>query len=295
MLATLPSVCMLLRNECSTAAGIGKATVERLAIEGATVAIFDINKPAGEKACSDFVSFGLKTYFYEVDVSIRASCLEAAKQFVESNGLDGIHYLVNCAAYLGKKGPLEAGKEDWDKSLGVNVIGYSNMVQACHPYMSKIIGDKAIVNVSSGSGHRAQRGHMTYSSTKAAIITMTKCMALDLSKDKIRVNSVSPAFVTTPAVQNINLSIGDRKEWDKNFGPEVVSRAIQKRRMARESRSLLMLRRLTQCSEQAAAICFLLSEDASCITGTDLPVDGGYLAMGPEGLGENTAFAGSDY
>ena len=257
--------------------GIGKATVERLAIEGATVAIFDINKPAGEKACSDFFSCGLKTYFYKVDVSIKASCLEAAKQFVESNGLDSIHYLVNCAAYFGIKGPLEAEKEDWDKSLGVNVIGYSNMVQACHPYMSKIIGDKAIVNVSSGSGHRAQRGYMTYSTTKAAIITMTKCMALDLSKDKIRVNSICPAFVWTQALQNDDPSVGGIKEWEEKLGPS------------------LMLRRLTQCSEQAAAICFLLSEDASCITGTDLPVDGGYLALGPEGLGENTVFAGSDY
>ena len=269
--------------------------MERLAIEGATVAIFDINKTAGEKTCSDFTSRGLKTYFHEVDVSIKDCCLEAVRQFVISNSLESIHYLVNCAAYLGHKGPLEVEKTDWDKSLGVNVVGYSNMVQACHPYMSKVTGDKAIVNVSSGSGHRAQRGHMTYSSTKAAIITMTKCMALDLSKDKIRVNSVCPAFVTTPAVQHIDMSMYDQKELEEKLGPEVVSRAIRKSRMARESRSCLMLRRLTKCSEQASAICFLLSEDASCITGTDLPVDGGYLAMGPEGLGENTAFAGSDY
>ena len=257
--------------------GIGKATVERLAIEGATVAIFDINKTAGEKTCSDFTSRGLKTYFHEVDVSIKDCCLEEVKHFVISNSLESVHYLVNCAAYFGIKGPLEAEKEDWDKSLGVNVVGYSNMVQACHPYMSKIVGDKAVVNVSSGSAHRAQRSHMTYSSTKAAIITMTKCMALDLSKDKIRVNSISPAFVWTPALQNVDPSVGGQKEWEEKLGP------------------CLMLRRLTKCSEQASAICFLLSEDASCITGTDLPVDGGYLAMGPEGLGENTAFAGSDY
>ncbi len=258
-------------------AGIGKATVERLALEGASVAIFDINDSAGKKLVDDLVARSLVVSFYKVDVCNKDECSECVRQFVEASPAAGLHYLVNCAAYFGLKGPKTVEKEDWEKSLNVNVVGYSNMVQACYPYMSKLPGDKAIVNLSSGSGHRAQLGSMTYSTSKAAIITMTKCMALDLSKDGIRVNSVSPAFVWTPALQNANPSIKSRQLLEEKLG------------------QCLMIRRLTKISEQASAICFLLSEDASCITATDLPVDGGYLAMGPEGLGENTVFAGSDY
>ena len=256
----------------SIVVGIGKATVERLAIEGATVAIFDINKTAREKLAAVSTSRGLKVFYYEVDVSDKDKCVEAVKSFVAVTS--SVNYLINCAVYFGSKS-LNAGKKDWDKSFGVNVIGYSNMVQACHPYMSKITGDKSILNLSSISGHRAQLNRWTYSSTKGAILALTKCMALDLSKDGIRVNSVSPAWVWTPEVAKA--AEGDRAKWEPLWGPYHMTRKFAER------------------SEIASAICFLLSEDASCITGTDLPVDGGYMAMGPEGLGEKTVFAGSDY
>ncbi len=257
--------------------GIGQATVERLALEGATVAIFDINNGAGKTLTQDLVAKGLNVSFYKVDVSEKNECSKTVQQFVETSSLPGVHYLVNCAAYFGHKGVFEAEKKDWEKTLGVNVVGYSNMVQACHPYMSKLPGDKSIVNLSSGSGYRAQADHMTYSSSKAAILTMTKCMALDLSKDCIRVNSVSPAFVWTPALLNTSPHVKTRQSLEDILG------------------QCLIIKRLTKTSEQASSICFLLSEDASCITASDLPVDGGYLALGPEGLGENSVFAGSEY
>ncbi len=250
--------------------------MERLALEGATVAIFDINTSAGKELMEELVAKTFNVSFYEVDVSQKDECSKAVQKFVETLSLPGVHYLVNCAAYFGHKGVRDIEKKDWDKTLSVNVVGYSNMVQACYPYMSKLPGDKSIVNLSSGSGHRVQADFTTYSTSKAAILTMTKCMALDLSKDCIRVNSISPAFVYTPALQNsvVNMT---RKDLEGTLG------------------QCLMIRRLTKTSEQASSICFLLSEDASCITASDLPVDGGYLALGPEGLGENTVFAGSDY
>ena len=253
-------------------AGIGRATVERLAIEGATVAIFDVNDSVGEKTKADLTAQGLNVHFYKVDVSDKDKCVESVKSFVEFTL--SVNYLANCAAFFGCKA-LDAEKKDWDKTFSVNVVGYSNMVQACYPYMSKLPGDKSIVNISSIGGHRAHVSHWTYSSSKGAILTMTKCMALDLAKDKIRVNSVSPAWVWGPEVAKA--AGGDREKWEPIWGP------------------FHMIRRLAERSEIASAICFLLSEDASCITATDLPVDGGYLAMGPEGLGENTVFAGSDY
>ena len=229
--------------------------------------IFDINDSLGTKVAEELVTRGLSVSFQKVDVSNQEDCVQSVQHLLESSSSTGLHYLVNCAACFVYKGPCNVEPKDWEKSLGVNVVGYSNMVQACYPYMSKLPGDKSIVNVSSGAGHRVEAGFMTYCTSKGAILTMTKCMALDLSKDKIRVNSVSPAFVWTPALRNSNPNITSREEWDKALG------------------SCLIIRRLTNTTEQASAICFLLSEDASCITATDLPVDGGYLALSPEGHG----------
>ena len=191
-----------------------------------------------------------------------------------NNGL--VHFLVNCAVYFGSKG-LTAEKEDWHKTFSVNVVGYANMVQACYPYMKEMKGvDKSVVNIASISGHRAQPNRWTYSAGKGAILTMTKCMALDLSIDGIRVNSISPAWVWSPEVAKA-AGEGGREKWEPIWG------------------NFHMLRRLCETSEVASAICFLLSQDASYITGTDLPVDGGYMTMSPEGFGEKSSFAGSNY
>ena len=246
--------------------------MERLAIEGATVAMLDLNESLGEKVTTELKAQGLNVHFYKVDVSDKERCKECVKSFVELTS--NVQYLVNCAVYFGSKG-LTGEKKDWEKTFSVNVMGYSNMVQACHPYMSKLPGDKSIVNVASISGHRAQPDRWTYSSSKGAILTVTKCMALDLSKDKIRVNSVSPAWVWSPEVAKA--AGGDRDKWEPVWGPYHMNR------------------RLTERTEIASAICFLLSEDATCVTASDLPVDGGYLAMSAEGLGENAVFAGNDY
>lgn len=253
--------------------GIGQATVEKLAKEGSTVAIFDINVAAGSCVAKELVAKGYNVVFEEVDVSSKDNCVEAVKRFAERNN-GKVHYLVNCAVYFGSKA-LTAETKDWEKSFSVNVFGCANMVQACHPYMKQCSGTASVVNVASISGHRAQPSRWTYASTKGAILALTKCMALDLSADKIRVNSISPAWVWSPEVSKA--AGGDREKWEPVWGP------------------FHMLRRLCETSEVATAICFLLSEDASFITGTDLPVDGGYMSMGPEGLGSSSSFAGTDY
>lgn len=195
--------------------------------------------------------------------------------FIHKRG-NSLNYLINCAAYFGSKG-LAADKKDWDKSFSINVTGYANMVQACYDPMKSVAGryGKAVVNIASISAFRAQPIRWTYASTKGAIAQMTRCMALDLSVENIRVNSISPAWVWSPEVSKA--AKGDREKWEPIWGP------------------FHMPRRLCETSEVASAICFLLSDDASFITGTDLPVDGGYMSLGPEGLGEKSSFAGTDY
>ena len=102
---------------------------------------------------------------------------------------------------------------------------------------------------------------------------MTKCQALDLAIDGIRVNAVSPGWIWTPEVSKA--ANGDREKWEPVWG------------------KYHMLRRLGEPREVARAILFLCSDDASFITGTELAVDGGYLGLGSEGLGETSSFAGS--
>ena len=252
-------------------AGIGLATVDRLATEGATVAIFDINKEAGWRVAKELSEKNLKVNFFPVGVANKAACFATTSSFAADN--EGkIHYLVNCAGYFGSKS-LHAEKNDWEKSFSVNVVGYANMVQACHWHMCHTAGEKSVVNMASVSGHRAQPNRWTYAATKGAILSLTKCMALDLSKDKIRVNSVSPAWVWGPEVSKA--AVGGREKWEPIWGP------------------FHMTRRLAECQEVAASICFLLSDDASFITGTDVPVDGGYLSMSAEGHGDNSSYAGA--
>ena len=136
------------------ASGIGKATVKRLSSEGAIVQIFDIN---GEAAKECVTEFGSQVLHQVVDVSDKEQCLRAVEIFAGLNkGV--VRGLVNCAVYFGSCS-FSAERADWDKSFGVNVVGYANMVQACHPYMLEASKQKlscSIVNTSSVSASIAQ-------------------------------------------------------------------------------------------------------------------------------------------
>lgn len=254
------------------ASGIGRGVVDRFANDGASVAILDICEELGKKAVEELTGKGCTVRYYNVDVSSKEKCVQATEDFAKQN-LGNIHFLVNSAVYFGSQG-LNADRSDWDMSFKVNVEGYANMVQACFPHMVAAGGrDCAVVNVASVSAHRSQPIRWTYSATKGAVAMMTKCMALDLSAQGIRVNSVSPAWIWTPEVAKA--AEFNRPKYEPTWGP------------------FHMLRRIGETSEVAAAITFLCSKDAAFITGSDLPVDGGYLSMGPEGLGEKSKFAGT--
>jgi NAD(P)-dependent dehydrogenase (short-subunit alcohol dehydrogenase family) len=251
------------------ASGIGEATVREFAAEGALVAIIDINVEAGESVTARLCAEGLKVAFFPLDVSDQDTCGRVVEDVAARCGR--VDCLVNSAAsFLGKG--LDATTEDWERSLGVNVRGSANMAQACHPHMKRA-GGGAIVNISSISGHIAQPNRWTYNATKGAILAMTRCQALDMAPDGIRVNVVSPGWTWTPEVAKA--AEGDRARWEPVWG------------------RYAMLRRLGEAREIARAILFLCSDDASFITGAELPVDGGYLGLGSEGLGDTSAYAGT--
>lgn len=250
------------------ASGIGEATARAFAEAGAAVAIIDINEVAGNAAAQAYRERGLPVDFFKVDVSDADACVAAIQQLVEQRGR--VDYLVNCAVSFLNRG-LDVTTADWERSLGVNVRGGANMVQACFEPMRKQGG--AVVNIASISAHIAQPNRWTYNATKGAIVALTKCQALDLAPYKIRVNSVSPGWIWTPEVQKA--ANFDRAKWEPVWG------------------KYHMLRRIGEPSEVARAILFLCSDDASFITGTELHVDGGYMGLGSEGLGETASFAGT--
>ncbi|MCI0711130.1 MAG: glucose 1-dehydrogenase [Chloroflexi bacterium] len=252
------------------ASGIGAATVREFANEGVQVAIFDINVEGGEQLAASLIAEGRNVAFWRVDVADQEICREAVQEVAARWGR--VDFLVNNAVSFIAKG-LDVTTPEWERSLGVNVRGYANMVQACHESMRRT-GGGAIVNLASISGHVAQPNRWTYNASKGAILAMTRCMALDLSVDKIRVNSISPGWIWTPEVQKA--AQGDRAKWEPVWG------------------KYHMLRRLGEPREVARAVLFLCSDDASFITATELRVDGGYTGMGSEGLGETSAFAGSE-
>lgn len=159
--------------------------------------------------------------------------------------------------------------------MQVGPIGYATMAQAVAGPMKRS-GSGAIVNISSVSAFVAQPNRWTYNAAKGAVHNLTKCMAYDLAPFHIRVNSVSPGWIWTQEVYKAAaIDGGGREKWDPIWG------------------EYHMLRRCGEPLEVAAAVLFLLSADASFITAADLPVDGGYMGMGPEGLGKTTVLAGS--
>jgi len=252
--------------------GIGQAIAEELCKEGASVAFTGISD-GGLKVEEGLKTQGFDVLFLKGDMIDEAFCRRVVDEALGRWGR--VDYLVNNAFSFIAKG-IEATTEDWHRSYFAGPVGYARMVQNVIEPMKKV-GGGAIVNMSSVSAHIAQINRWTYNASKGAVGTMTKCMALDLAKYNIRVNSVSPAWIWTREVDKAaQLDGGGREKWGPIWGQHHL------------------LRRVGEPVECAGPTLFLLSDDASFITGTDLAVDGGYLAVGPEGLGETTVNAGSD-
>ncbi len=247
--------------------GIGKACVDRLCQEGCSVTFSGISE-AGETTEKEFTGKGYKVQFLRGDIAGEGFCVEMVEAAVKRWGR--IDYLVNNAFSFIAKG-IDATRKDWELMFNVGPVGYATMAQLCAPYMRKQ-GKGAIVNMASISAFIAQPNRWTYNAAKGAVVQLTRCMAMDFSP-AIRVNTCNPGWIWTREVDKA--ANFDREKWEPVWG------------------KFHLLRRLGRVEEVASAVVFLLSDEAGFITGTDLAVDGGYLAMGSEGLGEQSGFAGS--
>lgn len=242
------------------AAGIGKATCLRLAEEGAAVVIADVSADLGEAVAAAIAAAGGRAAFLRTDVADEQSIVAMVAAAVRTFGK--IDILVNNAAIFVLRG-IDATVEEWRQILDVNVIGAALVAKHVVPEMKRA-GGGAIVNLGSISSFIAQPEFVTYNATKAAIATMTRCMALDLAPFRIRVNAVCPGTVWTQIVERLSREKGlDRAAADRD--PDWGGAC--------------MLQRIAEPAEIANAILFLVSDEASYITAAHLMVDGGYTAV----------------
>ena len=252
------------------AQGIGRACVEAFLSYGCSVVISDIDEDAGLATAAELGQKGGEVHFIQGDMQEEQFCIDQVKYALEKMG--GVDYLINNAFSFVGAG-LESEREDWIRSMTVGPIGFAKMIQEVAKPMQER-GGGAIVNISSISAHIAQPDRWTYNSAKGAVDQLTKCAALDLASFGIRVNSVSPGWIWTR--ETLKAAGNDKDKFEPIWG------------------KFHMLRRCGKPEEVASACMFLCSEESSFITGTDLPVDGGYLGLGGEGIGEDAEYSGRD-
>jgi NAD(P)-dependent dehydrogenase (short-subunit alcohol dehydrogenase family) len=235
------------------AAGMGESAARIFAREGAKVVVADLLEKEGGAVAASIVSAGGEAMFLRMDVSGEEQWREAVRASVKRYGR--LDLLVNNAGISGAV-PDRMSTEYFDKLMAINVRGTFLGMKYAIPEMQKA-GGGAIVNLSSISGFVGQEFvHMGYNGAKAAIRMMTKSAAVQYAKDGIRVNSVHPGLM--PPMRT-SVTAADPKLREKLL----------------ES---VPMRRPGRVEEAAYAILFLASDEASYITGTELVVDGGFLA-----------------
>lgn len=232
------------------ASGIGRSCAELLASCGATVVIADRNIAAARDAAA-----ATGAHAFELDISDTDAVEASAHELQEKFG--GVHMLVANAGVIQSRiwGPEKFSMEEWDRIFAIDLRG---TFACCASYGSRMAteGGGSIVAIASISGMRSSPLH-AYSVAKAAVLQMTSNLAVEWGRSGVRVNSVSPGYTLTPVIRQ-TIASGLRDPSRMN--------------------GMSALGRMVEPSEVAAAVAFLLGDEASAITGVNLPVDAGWLA-----------------
>jgi NAD(P)-dependent dehydrogenase (short-subunit alcohol dehydrogenase family) len=237
------------------ASGMGQSEAMIFAREGARVVVADLLEVEGRQVADKIAAGGGQARFVALDVTSEGGWEQAVETAVSAFGR--LDVLVNNAGISGTFDPDTLSTSAWDTLMNVNAKGVFLGMKHAIPRM-RAAGGGAIVNISSISGFVGQPMlHMAYNASKGAVRIMTKAAAVQYAPDNIRVNSVHPGVM--PAMRTSKVSAD----------PEWRAKMLRAVPMKREGR----------VEEVAHAVLFLASDEASYITGTELVVDGGYLAM----------------
>ncbi|HAY60771.1 MAG TPA: hypothetical protein DCY37_01085 [Acidaminococcaceae bacterium] len=239
------------------AAGIGKAIAEQFLQNGAAVFLVDFNPDLLQQTMTDWKrKFPSKVYGVTAD--LRQAPVAAAtivKQAAAAMGT--LDVLVNNAGIYPSRFMLDLEESEWDAIFDLNVKGYFFMAQAVARYWVTFGKQGSIVNISSGAAANARPGAVTYAASKAAVVMLTKGLALEWIRKGIRVNAVGPGLIETEALlQSLNTPVAKAEHKEKI--------------------SMIPAARTGRPSEIADAVLFLASDKARFIVGQNLFVDGGY-------------------
>jgi len=233
------------------ASGIGLATCKRLARDGVSIAIWDVDDAGAQRAAADLVAAGGRAVACRVDVSSRAQ-VNAGVERVHAE-LGPVRILVNNAGITAFTPFLEITEDHWDRIMSINLKGIFHCTQAVLPDMLAA-GWGRVINISSSSAQAGSARMTHYAASKGGVIAFSKSLALELASTGVTVNNIPPGFVDTPM-----LRASDRP------GAIAVDAVAANSPMKRPGRP----------EDVAAACAFLASDEAGYITGQTLGVNGG--------------------
>ena len=228
------------------ASGIGKSLVTRLESDGATVVVFDNSLSREDVAMGEL----------RVDVTSESDVTAAVAKILKHFGK--IDMLANCAGIGRKSSILETSLDSWNEVIAVNLTG-TFLVSREVARAMVTTGGGAIVNIASVDAHAADPDYASYNTSKSAVLGLTRSFAVELGQLNIRVNSVSPGLVLTPMITRSSSNPAILKHITEEF-------------------HRVPMRRVIQPDEVASSCAYLLSDDASGVTGADMIVDGGMMA-----------------
>ena len=239
--------------------GIGRSAAMLLAREGARVAVTDVLDDEGKALVDAITEAGGEARYWHLDVTNEEEVRSVTQEAVDAWGK--LDILVNNAGIGGANAPThELTEEQWDAVMDVNVKGVFFCTKHAIPHMIQN-GQGSIINLSSIYGLVSAPDVPPYHASKGAVRMMSKTDALMYAPNKIRVNSVHPGFIWTPMVENHLQSFGDQAEGAK--------KALE---------DLHPLGHLGDPDDIAYGILYLASDESKFVTGTELVIDGGYVA-----------------
>ena len=239
--------------------GIGTATCNRFAQEGAKVAVFDIDGNSAGRTAAQITETGGKAEAFACDITEHAACQRAVDAAEKAIGPADI--LVNNAGWDVFRPFVETSPSDWQKIISINLTGALNMHHAVLPGLIERRRGR-IVNVSSDAARVGSSGESIYAACKAGLIGFSKTIAREHARHNISVNVVCPGIVNTKLYEEYKKGARNPEKLDEAF------------------RRAIPFGRLGEPADLPGAICFLASDDAAYITGQVISVSGGLTMSG---------------